>query len=161
MIPSDEALLFHWKRACWVLHMWKQADQNTMTLEPITQYGWSINEGELTVVWDSDRNISAVRQRVSSLLRGCKCTTGCNALCGCRRKKMRCSVGCQCINCSNIEEVTKQRQIEEIAEIALEEETYTTDTEADMEDIMEKVFGGEEGMEAEQIDESDSDLENF
>ena len=71
---------------------------------------------------------------------------------------MRCSVGCQCINCSNIEEVTKQRQIEEIAEIALEEETYTTDTEADMEDIMEKAFGSEEGMEAEQIDESDSDL---
>ena len=30
-----------------------------------------------------------------------------------------------------------------------------------MEDIMEKVFGSEEGMEAEQIDESDSDLENF
>ena len=81
---------------------------------------------------------------------------------------MRCSVGCQCINCSNIEEVTKPEQIEEIAEIALEEiaeialeeETYTIDTEADMEDIMEKVFGSE-GMEAEQIDESDSDLENF
>ena len=30
-----------------------------------------------------------------------------------------------------------------------------------MEDIMEKVFGSEEEMEAEQIDESDSDLENF
>ena len=73
---------------------------------------------------------------------------------------MRCSVGCQCINCSNIEEVTKPEQIEEIAEIALEEETYTIDTEAHMEDIMEKVFGSE-GMEAEQIDESDSDLENF
>ena len=124
MIPSDEALLFHWKRACWVFHMWNQADQNTMTLQPITQYGWSINEGELTVVWDSDSNISAVCQRVSSLLRGCKCTTGCNALCGCRRKKMRCSVGCQCIDCSNIEEVVKPRQIKEIAEIALEEETY-------------------------------------
>ena len=74
---------------------------------------------------------------------------------------MRCSVGCQCINCSNIEEVIKPRQIEEIAEIALEEETYTIDTEADMEDIMEKVFGSEDGMEAEQIDESDNDLENF
>ena len=73
---------------------------------------------------------------------------------------MRCSVGCQCINCSNIEEVTKPEQIEEIAEIALEEETYTIDTDSDMEDIMEKVFGSE-GMEAEQIDESDSDLENF
>ena len=71
---------------------------------------------------------------------------------------MRCSVGCQCINCSNIEEVVKPRQIEEIAEIAPEEETYTIDAEAD---IMEKVFGSEEGMEVEQIDESDSDLENF
>ena len=29
MIPSDEALLLH---SCWVVHMWQQADRNTMTL---------------------------------------------------------------------------------------------------------------------------------
>ena len=69
---------------------------------------------------------------------------------------MQWSVGCQCINCSNIQEVTKPTQIEEMAEIALEEETYTTDTEADIEDVMEKVFGNEERREAEEID-SDSE----
>ena len=41
-----------------------------------------------------------------------------------------------------------------MAKIALEE-TYATDTEADIEDIMEKVLGNEERKEAE---ESDSDL---
>ena len=35
MVPSDEALKLHWKRSCWVIHMWKQSDQNRMVLEPI------------------------------------------------------------------------------------------------------------------------------
>ena len=30
MIPTDNALLFHWKRSCWVLHMWRQANKNEM-----------------------------------------------------------------------------------------------------------------------------------
>lgn len=32
MIPSTEALFYHWKRTCWILHMWGQADENDMTL---------------------------------------------------------------------------------------------------------------------------------
>ena len=28
MIASDDALMLHWKRSCWILHMWSQADQN-------------------------------------------------------------------------------------------------------------------------------------
>ena len=39
MVPSDEALFLHWKRSCWVLDMWRQADQNIMTVKPVTQYG--------------------------------------------------------------------------------------------------------------------------
>ena len=154
MIPSDEALLLHWKRSCWVVHMWQQADRNTMTLEPITQCGWSLNNGELTVIWDSESNVTAVRQRVTSLLRGCRCTTGCTGLCGCRRKKIQCSIGCQCINCSNTEEVIQQ---DEMAEIALEEESYTTDIEVhDTEDIIDQIFGKGEGREVSEIDETDS-----
>ena len=42
LIPSDNALLLHWKRSCWVLHMWQQSDQPIMTLE---NYGWSITVG--------------------------------------------------------------------------------------------------------------------
>ena len=31
MIASDEALMLHWKRTCWVLHMWNQADSSEMS----------------------------------------------------------------------------------------------------------------------------------
>lgn len=139
MIPSDEALLLHWKRSCWVIH-----SKQITTLWPLNQSHWCLNDSELTMVWDSESNITAVRRRVTSLLRGCKCTTGCTGLCGCRRKMIRCSVGCQCINCSNTEEVTKQTQRDEMAEIALEEESYSTDDEADAtQDIIDQVLGRE------------------
>ena len=29
MIPSSDALYLHWKRSCWISHMWQQADMNT------------------------------------------------------------------------------------------------------------------------------------
>ena len=34
MIPNTDSLYRHWKRVCWVLDMWGQADGNTMTLNP-------------------------------------------------------------------------------------------------------------------------------
>ena len=77
MIPSDQALYFHWKRACWVIHMWSQADSHNMVLEPITEYGWSVHNDQLRVVWDTDENMAAVRDRVNVLLKGCKCASGC------------------------------------------------------------------------------------
>ena len=68
MIPSDQALYFHWKRACWVIHMWSQAESHNMVLEPITEYGWSVHNDQLRVVWDTDENMAAVRDRVNVLL---------------------------------------------------------------------------------------------
>ena len=40
MVPSVDALWRHWKRSCWIAHMWKQADHNDMQLLPIMSYGW-------------------------------------------------------------------------------------------------------------------------
>ncbi len=40
MVASDEALMFHWKRVCWVANMWNQADRNVMLLQPLTNWGW-------------------------------------------------------------------------------------------------------------------------
>ena len=79
MIPSDEALLLHWRRTCWAIHMWGQADINTITLEPIIQHGWKISgpPNSLSIIWDSQENIAQVRDRVNALLKGCKCVTGC------------------------------------------------------------------------------------
>ncbi len=30
MLPSVDALLRHWKRTCWIVDMWGQADKNIM-----------------------------------------------------------------------------------------------------------------------------------
>ena len=98
MIPSNEALYYHWKRSCWVLHMFRQADKNSMVLQPITEYGWTISDNKLTVVWDTPRNMQAIRDRVNLLLKGCKCVTCCTTKrCGCKRKNTHCSEGCQLV----------------------------------------------------------------
>ena len=36
MVPSTEALWRPWKRSCWVIDIWKQADGNTMQAADIT-----------------------------------------------------------------------------------------------------------------------------
>ena len=72
MIPTTgDALYRHWKGACWVLDLWKQADSKTITPKPIYNYGWKDIDGTLSVDWDSDSNMDAVRERVAGLLRGC------------------------------------------------------------------------------------------
>ncbi len=40
MIPTVDALLHHWKRSCWIIDMWGQADTNTINLREISLYGW-------------------------------------------------------------------------------------------------------------------------
>ena len=69
-IPSIEALLLHWKRTCWVTEMWGQATCSKMTLEPMTNYGWSFHDNTLSKMWDSHDNIAAVCERTNVLLKG-------------------------------------------------------------------------------------------
>ena len=154
MLPTTEALLLHWKRSCWVLDMWAQANKNTMVLEPITDYGWNLTQNKLEVTWDTEENMTKVRQRVSYLLRGCKCITGCkNRVCGCRKKGIKCSEGCQCTNCENIASPSHDR--EELAHITLEEAAVTTqamDKEGE-EEFAEFVFGAAFDVDPEIMDD--------
>ena len=88
--------------------MWLQADQTNIILEPMTDYGWSIIDDNLRVVWDSDKNRQAVRNRIENLLKGCKCKTGCIALTyKCKNNKSTCKEGCECRNCENIKTTTQ------------------------------------------------------
>ena len=57
MIPNTDALYRHWKRACWVLDFWKQADRNTMSPKPLSEYGWKVQDDHLTIEWDTDDNM--------------------------------------------------------------------------------------------------------
>ena len=158
MTPSTDALYLHWQRSCWVLHMWRQADQNNMILEPITNWGWQLVENRLTIIWDTPENIAAIRDRVQLLLRGCKCATGCNTgRCGCRKKQRECSEGCECRNCLNMScSATYPRTSEpELAEIAVEESVAASDIlPEDTEELVDWVFGGED-TDPEEVEDED------
>ena len=102
MIPSVGALKRHWKRSCWVLHMWRQATQNRMLLPPPASNGWMKQDGKFIIDWDSKESMQAVRQRVDLLLKGCACKGGCNTKkCGCKKNGLSCGPGCRCMNCTN------------------------------------------------------------
>ena len=101
--PSTEALRRHWKRSCWVIDMWRQADRNTMQVADITSCGWNVIDGILSIDWDSNENQATVNERVLLLTKGCKCKTGCTTgRCGCQKKGQSCSEGCACLHCSNL-----------------------------------------------------------
>ena len=163
MVASNDAFLFHWKRTCWVLHMWQQADQKTMSLEPIENYGWAITDNSLTILWGSEENITAIRERVHLLLEGCKCVTGCiSNRCGCKRKGKTCYIGCQCLSCSN-QDNTSILQQNALAQVAPSEDhdagRFQDRTECD--DIIDWVFADQQEEHNSEIDsESDSDIED-
>ena len=61
MIPSDEALRRHWKRACWILSIWEQCTQNSITYPPLVGNGWNLSHGNLTIDWDSEENMANIK----------------------------------------------------------------------------------------------------
>ena len=63
-----------------MLDMCYQADLNTMVPKPLSEYGWQISKNTLTIDWDSENNMAAVRKRVAGLLKGCGCKTRCETL---------------------------------------------------------------------------------
>ena len=137
MVPSDDALMLHWKRSCWVIHMWSQANRAQQVFKPLAGNGWEMVDGEIQVVWDSDENIEEVRSRVKLLTTGCKCVTGCDTnRCGCRKNGKSCSAGCHCKNCLNVSAAVpmdtsppdKQMSIAAISEQVSAESRETEDT---------------------------------
>ena len=104
MIPNTESLSRHWKRVCWVIDMWRQADQQHIKPKPITEYGWHVQNNSLTIDWGCESNMKEVRERVDVLLKRCSCKTGCETRqCGCKKKNKKCGEGCNCLNCKNAE----------------------------------------------------------
>lgn len=102
VMPSNDALKYHWERCCWVLHLWGQAGSQDVTHKNVTQYGYSLEGGSLSVIWDSPTNMQKVDDLVKELTTGCKCKSGCTTRrCSCNKNHKVCSAGCSCCNCMN------------------------------------------------------------
>ena len=102
IIPNIDALYRYWLHTCWVIHMWHQANMNTMTVLPINQYGWKLTDEGLAVDWDSKESIQAVNEKIAGPLKGCHYKTGCKTVrCGCKKRGKSYLEGCECTDCAN------------------------------------------------------------
>ncbi len=103
--PSMDALKLHWKRTCWVLKVYFQASNQVITYPPLDEHGWSVENGELKIIWDSQENIDRQNTFLDMFTGGCSCKTDrirCGNRCGCRRKGKYCKPSCKCRStCSN------------------------------------------------------------
>lgn len=147
MIPSDSALERHWKRSCWVLSVWRQANSNNINYSPLNGHGWKqVNSNTLEIDWDSEDNITEVRTRVAFIKKGCGCKMGCvTNRCKCKRNNNHCGPGCACQSCGNLpaQAAPDGREIEVAETVDPGGDEYDSDLEAEVDDIMYRVFGGE------------------
>ena len=58
IVPSDNALLWHWQRSCWVVAVWKQVIENYITYPPFQGNGRKLDNNCLHI--DNDDNLSKV-----------------------------------------------------------------------------------------------------
>jgi hypothetical protein len=106
-LPSDEALNFHWKRCCYVVQIWEQADVTLMLYPEITEWGWSYVDNELVFMWDSDSNVQRIERYRKLWTKGCKCKSTsrpCKSrACGCKKFDKPCGPACMCCtdSCQN------------------------------------------------------------
>ena len=106
MIPSDEALRRHWKRACWVLSVYINNIHKTIldSYQPLVGNGWNLSNSNLkiTIDWDSEQNMTNIRKTVALMRKGCRCKTSCqSSRCKCKSAGNDC-YGCKCVGCCNL-----------------------------------------------------------
>ena len=101
--------------------MWAQSQNNTMDLEPMTEYGWSLQNNQLQVTWDTEENMMKVRKRVSVLLVNVVLVAKTGFVDA--KRGTACSKRCQCTNCENAdyEHTTTSHDREDTADITKEE----------------------------------------
>ena len=141
MIPSDNALLWHWQRSCWVVAVWKQATQNQITYPPLQGNGWKLDNNCLHIEWDSDDNISKVRIRVALLKKGCGCCQTGRYKCKKNNNNNPCGPGCKCVGCCNMPKGVSPGQ----ANVKQEDNVDSCESEADLleevDDVINEIFG--------------------
>ena len=106
LLPSLDALQFHWKRSCWVSSVWCQSLDAEFDYPQITRCGWEVdNDGKISVTWDTVENMTRVRENIVFLTQGCGCKSEKNKClkghCKCFKSGKKCGPGCSCKYCGN------------------------------------------------------------
>ena len=158
MVLSSGALFRHWKRSCWIIDMWHQADKNEMILRPLQGNGWKItDQAALEIDWNSEEHVESVRHRVALLTKGCNCKTGCRtARCGCVKRNGKCGAGCNCQNCYNLPTPTIS---DDLVDMAVAERTCSNHNEK-VDDIMLTLFGEHSSFEDSSDQSDDEPMDN-
>ena len=129
-----------------VLGVWRQAHSNDINYPPLSGHGWKqVNADTLEIDWDSEDNLTEVCTRVAFIKKGCGCKTGCvTNRCKCKKNHNHYGPGCACQSCSNLPAQTAPDGIDiEVAEtVDPGSDEYDSDLEAEVDDIMYRVFGG-------------------
>ncbi len=102
-------------------------------MPPMSDHGWYREDDKLKIQWESEKNISTVKDSIAYLTKGCRCKTGCTTRrCGCQKNGLLCGPSCHCVNCQNSGNVTttSKEVEEEVQDEVLEE---SEDDEYDME----------------------------
>ena len=119
--PSWTSLQLHRRRCCWVLHVWREAVHSWQELPLLEHRGWKVQDGEVSVVLETQDSIRGIEFLLHSHLRGCSCMPlHCTSSRCSSKRGQACSRVCRCSGCLNIritpDAVQLQEQTEEEAE---------------------------------------------
>eukprot|EP00794_Sanderia_malayensis_P020891 gene20891-22942_t len=96
--PKNDSLEPHMKRANYQCYIWRHAEQAQMNLPRFSQYGWGLDDGNMSCHW---RNLPPAPDSILEFI-SCKCTKGCeNNRCSCLKAELPCTDICKCNGCKN------------------------------------------------------------
>eukprot|EP00794_Sanderia_malayensis_P000765 gene765-55_t len=81
--------------------IWKRALEQVIEAPDINEYGWSVVDGQVGIVW---MTIPPAPEGILENV-NCGCQSGCTTRrCACKRAELKCTSLCHCCNCTNANE---------------------------------------------------------
>ncbi len=118
---------------------WKCIPEWNIYVELNGPYGLPYNT--LTIDWDSENNVTNVKERVALIRKGCNCKTGCStARCKCKKSNFQCGPGCKCLGCTNLPiEAVGQSNAESVD--SSDDSSTESDLDNQVDQLMVDIFG--------------------
>ena len=169
LLPSNTALQYHWLRSCWVSTVWSLCTTPQFQYPDLVSHGYVVtfdnNVPIIEIMWDSEENMTEIRNNVAFLTRGCACKKNkcVNKRCKCRKNGKLCGPGCRCNDCSNVLE-RSQPEVCEPLDISCNSDSSEEEGDISSDDEDEEVVNNvDEALEFEILfssDEEFSDIES-